>query len=109
MAHKMISKADGGRGERVVCFSYPNVSKIRAIGAFAITFKVLGYDGDDGHRHPNKTVVVNSNPDDVKPGQAALGRPPWAPISSTARLEPIQGHDPGCYWLQLSEELLLFM
>lgn len=74
--------------------THPNISEIRAVGAFAVAVIVLGYDGGNGHGHADKAVVVDADPDDVEPGEAALRRPPAAPISSTTFLEPIYRPDP---------------
>lgn len=74
------------------------MSEIRAVGAFAIAIVVFGYNGCDSHGHTDKAVVVDSDPDDVEPGEAALRRPPAAPISSAAFLEPIYRQDPFLDW-----------
>lgn len=43
-------------------------------------------NGGDGHFNANKAVLVDAKPDDVKPGQAALGGPPWTLLVATAAL-----------------------
>lgn len=79
--------------------SYPNMSKVGTVGALAITIVVFGYHSYNSHSYANKAIVVDSDPDYVEPGKAALGRTPAAPFSSTAFLGPIHGPNPGLDWL----------
>lgn len=85
----------------------PDVSKDRAVGAFAVLFKVLGNDSRNGHGDTDKAVVVDTNPVNIEPGQAALRRAPWPALAAAALGEPADGHDPGFDGTHLAEELLL--
>jgi hypothetical protein len=53
----------GGKREE----TYPDMAEYRAVGALAVSVKVLRGDGRDGHGHPDEAVVVDSDPDDVEP------------------------------------------
>lgn len=83
--------------------------EIRAIGTFTVAVKILSDNSRDGYGHAYEAVVVDADPYDVKPGQAAFGRSPWASIASTALLEPRDRPDPWFYGLQLPEELFLLV
>lgn len=75
--------------------AYPYVAKDGAVGAFTVAVKLLRQDSRDGHGDANEAVVVDADPDDVEPSQAALGRPPRTALTATALGEPINGQDPG--------------
>lgn len=67
----------------------------RTHGAFAVEFVVLCHNSDNRHGNSYEAIVVDADPDDVEPGQAAFGCPPRASISSTAFGEPVNWCDPG--------------
>jgi len=46
----------------------PNVTKHDAVGALAVTTKVLRHDRSNRHGDSNKAVVINTNPDNIEPG-----------------------------------------
>ena len=95
-------------GARVLV-TYPDVSKDGRVGALAVAPIVLGQDGRHGHGNADEAVLVHADPDDVEPGQAALGRAPGAAIAAAALGEPVDGHDPALDRAKASEELLLRM
>lgn len=87
--------------------TYPNVSKYRTVGALAVLFKILRDDGGNGHGDADKAVVVDADPVNVEPGQAALGGAPRAALAAAASGEPVEGHDPGLDGAHLAEKVLL--
>ena len=89
--------------------THPNVPKDGAVGALAVSLKVLGHNGRDGHGNSDEAVVVDADPDDVEPRQAALGRAPGAPVAAAALCEPVEGPNPGLHGAHLAEEVLLRM
>lgn len=89
--------------------TYPNVPKHRAIGALAVSVKILQDNCRYGHGHANKAIVIDSNPDDIEPSQAALGYPPNTSLPATALGKPINWQNPLLDRAQLSKEDLLAM
>lgn len=89
--------------------AYPDVTKDGAVGAFAVLFKVLGDDGGNGHGDTDKAVLVDTNPVDVEPGEAALGRAPGTALTAAAGGKPVDWQDPGLDGAHLTEELFLRM
>jgi hypothetical protein len=64
----------------------PNVSKSGAQRFFAVTFEELGDAGDEGEEDANEAVLKDAEPDDIEPGQAALGSAEWTFVLSTGTL-----------------------
>lgn len=89
--------------------SYPDMREKRTHGALAVHLEMLRHNGNNSHDHSYEAVMVDSDPDDVEPGQAALGGPPRVLVSSTAFREPIQWPHPRHKGVQLPEEVLLVM
>lgn len=87
--------------------AYPNVTENGTVGAFAVLFKVLGDDGGNGHGDADKAVLVDTNPVDVEPGEAACGGAPDTALLTATGGKPVDGHDPGLDGVQFAEELLL--
>lgn len=81
--------------------------EVRAVGAFAVAIVLVTNNGSDGHGNTYKAVVVNSDPNDIEPGETADGRAPWAPVAATTLLEPVERPYPFLDGLQFSEELFL--
>jgi hypothetical protein len=79
------------------------------IGALAIALKVLCHDGGDGHGDPDEAILVDADPNNVEPGQAAFWSPPRAPLAATALGKPTDGQDPLLDRIHVSEEVLLVM
>lgn len=97
------------RGSVSVVCSYPYMPKDRTVGALAVSVMVLRYDGRYGHRNANKAVVVDTDPQDVEPGQTAFWHPPYPSLSTTALGKPVDRHDPRLDGMQLPEENFLAM
>lgn len=87
----------------------PDVTKHRTVGALAVASKVLSHDGRDGHGDTDEAVVVDADPDDIEPREAALGRAPGATLAAAAGAEPIDGPDPGLDGPHVAEEVLLLV
>lgn len=83
--------------------------KVWAERAFTVTLVVLSHNRNDRHGDPYEAVVVDADPDDVEPGEAALGCSPRAPVSSTYVLEPAHWQDPRLNGSHLPEKLLLLV
>lgn len=83
------------------------MSKNRRVGALAVAAIVLSENGGNGHGNADEAVLVDADPDDVEPGEAALGSAPGAPLSTAALGEPVDGQDPALDGAQVSKEFLL--
>lgn len=83
--------------------------KPRHIATLTIDVKRLRRDGRDRHRHADKAVLIDAGPDDIEPGQAALGRAPDAAFAAAALREPAQGPDPGLDGVDGPKVLLLLV
>ena len=70
--------------------TYPDMCEHWAIGGFAVTFKILSYYRCDCHGHPDEAILIDANPDDIKPGEPTSWRPPRPPIPATALFHPGQ-------------------
>lgn len=79
------------------------------VGAFAVTVKVLSHDGGDGHGNSDEAVVVNADPNDVEPCEAALGGPPGSTLAATALVHPSDGPHPRFHRLHVPKILLLIV
>lgn len=89
--------------------THPDVAEHGAVGALAVSVKVLGCDGRDGHGNADEAVVVDADPDDVEPGQAALGGSPRPSRAAAALGQPAQGPDPRLDRVHKAEIFLLFV
>lgn len=76
---------------------YPNMRKERTQGALAIDFVVLCHNSNNRHGDTYEAVMIDTNPYDIEPRQAAVGCPPRALVSSTAFGEPVHWSHPGLY------------
>lgn len=83
------------------------MGEVGAVGALAIAVVFVRHNGGDGHGNTNEAVVVDSDPDDVEPGETADGRAPWPPVASAALLEPVERPYPFFDGMQFPEELFL--
>ena len=90
-------------------WTYPDVPKDWAVRTLAVLAKVLRDDGGDGHSHTDEAVMIDADPDDVKPSQSARGRSPRTPLAAAALGEPADGQNPRLDGAQLAEEFLLLV
>ena len=79
------------------------------VGALAVPLKVLRRDGGEGHGDPDEAVVVDAYPYDVEPRQAALWRPPRAPLAAAALRKPVQWPYPAPHRFHEAKIFLLFV
>lgn len=87
--------------------AYPDVSKNGRVGALAVAAIVLSENGGNGHSNTNKAVLIDADPDNVEPGEAALWSAPGASLSTAALGEPVNRQDPALDRAQVSKEFLL--
>lgn len=66
------------RDSASIYYRRPHVRVLRAKRFFAVDTLDLGHCCDDGAGDPDKHVLEYTDPDDVEPGQAALGRGQFA-------------------------------
>lgn len=83
------------------------MTKNWTVRTFAIPFKVLRYNCGYRHGNTNETVVVDTNPNNIKPSQAALRCSPNATLATTAFGEPINRQDPWLDRPQFAKEFFL--
>lgn len=90
--------------------TYPNMPKHGRITTLAIPSMILRHHRRDCHSHSHKAVMINPNPDDVKPRQPAPRRPPGTlPVPATALGHPVHRPHPILDGLHLAKVLLLQM
>lgn len=87
--------------------TYPDVAEHGAVGALAVTAKVLRNDSSDGHGDADKAVLVDADPDDVEPSQAAGRHAPGSTLAATAFLKPVDGSHPLLDAPEIAEVVLL--
>lgn len=85
------------------------MGKNGTVRALAVFFEVLRYNCSDSHSNSNKTVVVDTDPDNIKPGQTTLRSSPRSPTPATCFGKPIHWPYPRFYRAHMSKEFLLFM
>jgi len=85
------------------------MAKDGTIGALTIPIKVLRDDGRDGHGDTDEAVMVDADPVDVEPRQAALGGAPGPAFAAAAFLEPVKGPHPGLDGVEVAEEFFLLV
>lgn len=71
--------------------AYPDVSKNGRVGALAVAAIVLSENGGNGHGNTDEAVLVDADPDDVEPGEAALWSAPGTSVPTAALGEPVDG------------------
>lgn len=93
------------RGKR---WTHPNMPKHRRVATFAIPSMILAQHGRNRHSHSHEAVMVNANPDNVKPRQPAPRRPPGTlPVPTAALGHPVDRPHPILDGLHLAKVLLL--
>ena len=83
--------------------------KERAVGTLAVPVKILGDHGRDRPGNADEAVVVDADPNNVEPRQAAPWCPPGTSLATAALGEPVDGPYPGPDRVQVSEILLLLV
>lgn len=74
--------------------TYPNVCEYWRVRGLAILPKVLRNNRHNSQRNPQKTILINARPNNIKPRQATPRGPPNAPLPPTAFLKPIDRQHP---------------
>lgn len=85
----------------------PDVGKGRVVGALAVDAGGLGRHADDARGDACEAVLVDGDPADVEPRQAALRRAPGPALATAAAREALDGPGPGLDGRHGAEELLL--
>lgn len=85
------------------------MSEYGAVRALAIPLKILRHDSRNGHGDSDEAVMIDADPDDIEPGQTALGCPPRPSLTATALGKPVYRPYPWFYGAHISEEFLLFV
>lgn len=83
--------------------------KQRTIGGLAISAKVLRNSSGDCHGNPDNAVLVDSDPGDVEPRQAALGTLQRPALATATESEPVHRPHPILDGVHIAEEVLLLM
>lgn len=77
------------------------------VTTFAIPFEILGYNSRNGHSNSNEAIMIDSDPNYVKPGQATGRCSPATFLAAAALGKPIQWPHPRLDRAHMSEEFLL--
>lgn len=79
----------------------------RAVGAFAVSVKVLCDDSGNGHGDADEAVMVNTDPNDVEPSETTPGRAPGPAFTAAALFEQGDREDPLFDAAQIAEVIFL--
>lgn len=83
--------------------------KERTVGTLAIPVEVLSGYRRDRHGDTDKAVVVNTDPNNIEPSQAAPGSPPGASLTAATLCEPVERPDPTLDRMHIPEVFLLLV
>lgn len=97
------------RREGVATKTYPDMAKYGTVRTLTVPVEILRSNSRDSHGDPDKAVLVDADPVNVEPRQAALGGPPGTSLAAAARLEPVEGPHPALDRLHEAEVLLLLV
>lgn len=83
--------------------------KYGAIGALAISVKILCHNGNDSHGDTYEAVLVDADPYYVEPGQPRFRYSPTTTLTPAAFGKPVHGYKPRFNRVQLAKEFFLLV
>jgi hypothetical protein len=76
------------------------------VRGLAIKTEILRNHCSNRHRHPDETILVYPQPDNIEPGKTTSRSSPRPSVTTTAFSHPAEGPNPS-FWLYASKVILL--